>query len=111
MDVDGTGNPWIRADIGINAGKIEKISRRPLEAATTIDATKLMVCPSFIDLHSHSDYSILHFNKAESSPNSSGSITCIMLRYEDTPDSVRCRFCIRFQQDINKINGLLTTDH
>src|ERR1051326_5659784 len=37
--------------IGIRAGKIVAISNSPLRAATTIDASKLVVAPGFIDLH------------------------------------------------------------
>lgn len=57
--IDGTGNPWFKADIGITKGKITKIGLiEPSEKTKVIDATKLIVSPGFIDIHSHSDYSI-----------------------------------------------------
>jgi len=57
--IDGTGNPWFKADIGITKGKITKIgSIEPSEKTKVIDATGLIVSPGFIDIHSHSDYSI-----------------------------------------------------
>lgn len=59
MLIDGTGNPGYRADVGINAGKIAKIGR--LTEATTNQAFDLngkIVCPGFIDIHSHNDFSI-----------------------------------------------------
>jgi N-acyl-D-amino-acid deacylase len=66
--IDGSGNPWFKANIGIKDGKIAKINRLPLnETAKTIDAEGLVVCPGFFDLHSHSDFSIMIHNKAESS--------------------------------------------
>jgi len=54
--IDGTGNPWFRADIGIKDGKIAKIGRLDQESArTTIDAKGSTLCPGFIDMHSHDD--------------------------------------------------------
>jgi N-acyl-D-amino-acid deacylase len=66
MVVDGTGNPWFRADIGIKDGRIARLSRTPLKGADrVIDARGLLVCPGFINLHSHSDATILSHNNAE----------------------------------------------
>jgi len=64
--LDGTGNPWFKADLGIRDGKIAEISRFPLKLAErVIDAKGLIVCPGFVNLHSHSDFSILSHNNAE----------------------------------------------
>jgi len=64
--LDGTGNPWFKADIGIAHGRIVKISPLRLkQAEKTIDADGLIVCPGFINIHSHSDSTILSHNKAE----------------------------------------------
>ncbi len=40
-------------NIGILNGKIARISREPLEGNETIDATGQIVCPGFVDIHSH----------------------------------------------------------
>ena len=57
--IDGAGNPWYRADIGITAGKISKIGAlQNFDPKEKIDATDLVVCPGFIDMHSHSDAAI-----------------------------------------------------
>lgn len=54
--IDGSGNPWFRADIGIKDGKIAKIGLlKDEEAKERIDAGGLTVSPGFIDLHCHSD--------------------------------------------------------
>ncbi|HEY7290680.1 MAG TPA: D-aminoacylase [Vicinamibacterales bacterium] len=53
--VDGTGNPWRAADIGIRGGRIVDIGRLTnAQAARVIDASGLTVSPGFIDVHSHS---------------------------------------------------------
>ncbi len=54
--VNGTGNPWYRGDIGVDKGRIVEIGDLQTERAdTVIDAKRHMVCPGFIDTHSHSD--------------------------------------------------------
>ncbi|MHA1804604.1 MAG: N-acyl-D-amino-acid deacylase family protein [Promethearchaeota archaeon] len=59
--IDGTGNPWFYSDILIEDGKIKAIAPRiqNREAEQIIDASRLIVCPGFIDIHTHSDYTIL----------------------------------------------------
>src|SRR5262245_19007858 len=64
---DGTGNPSFHGDVGIKNGKIAALGKLPgRTAARTIDATGLVVCPGFIDMHNHSDESILSDGNAES---------------------------------------------
>ncbi|WP_031466452.1 amidohydrolase family protein [Sciscionella sediminilitoris] len=47
-----TGLDAVR-DVGVTGGKITAISTEPLAAARTIEAAGLVLCPGFIDLHSH----------------------------------------------------------
>ena len=55
--VDGTGNPWYLADIGIRGEKIARIGVIPVDkAASVIDAKGLVISPGFIDSHSHADF-------------------------------------------------------
>ena len=54
--LDGTGNPWFRGDIGISNDNIVRIG--DLSDNTTvkiIDAAEYVVCPGFIDMHTHCD--------------------------------------------------------
>ena len=55
--IDGAGNPWYWGEIGIENGKITKIAPKIKDdAKKVIDANRMIVCPGFIDIHSHSDY-------------------------------------------------------
>jgi N-acyl-D-amino-acid deacylase len=52
--VDGSGNPWFRADLGIKDGRITRIGRiDPSQSGKTIDAKGQIVAPGFIDVHTH----------------------------------------------------------
>ena len=59
--LDGTGNPWYVADIGIKQGQITRIQKEihPQLARLIIDANGLTVSPGFIDTHSHDDVYLL----------------------------------------------------
>ena len=52
--LDGTGNPWYRADIGITGDRIRAMGQLTnATAKTVIDAGDKYVTPGFIDVHSH----------------------------------------------------------
>jgi N-acyl-D-amino-acid deacylase len=52
--MDGTGNPWFPADVGIREGRIAAVGDLAGATATrTVDASGKLVLPGFIDLHSH----------------------------------------------------------
>src|SRR5437899_1544772 len=52
--LDGAGNPWLAADLGITGDRIVALGRLDdATAARTIDATGLTITPGFIDVHSH----------------------------------------------------------
>jgi len=65
--INGDGTPAVTADIGIRDGKIAIIGNlRAAPARQRIDASGLTVVPGFIDMHNHSDYTILVEPKSES---------------------------------------------
>jgi N-acyl-D-aspartate/D-glutamate deacylase len=65
--LDGEGTPAVRADVGIRGGRIATIGDLGTAAAARrIDASGLTVAPGFIDIHNHSDYTILVEPKSES---------------------------------------------
>jgi N-acyl-D-amino-acid deacylase len=55
--IDGTGAPARHADVGIRADRIERIASSipAAAAARVIDLHDRVLCPGFVDLHSHSD--------------------------------------------------------
>jgi N-acyl-D-amino-acid deacylase len=58
--IDGAGNPWFRADLGVARGRIAAVGRLPREPARrVIEADGLLVCPGFVDMHTHSDLQLL----------------------------------------------------
>ncbi|HYF84197.1 MAG TPA: D-aminoacylase [Clostridia bacterium] len=65
--MDGSGASSYIADIGIKNGYIKKISPGIEDLSTeVIDANGYIVCPGFIDIDSHSDFSFFTNPKAES---------------------------------------------
>ena len=52
--IDGSGNPWFRADIGVNDGRIVRIGRIGVtQGRQAIDAKGQILAPGFIDVHTH----------------------------------------------------------
>lgn len=64
---DGTGNPTYIGDIAIRDGRIAAMGMLAgRKAARTLDATGLVIAPGFIDIHNHSDNSIVIDGDAQS---------------------------------------------
>lgn len=65
--IDGTGAGAVKLDIAISDGKIvEMAPSLDLKSDEVIDASGLVVCPGFVDIHSHTDATITTNPKAES---------------------------------------------
>ncbi len=56
--VDGSGNPGVRADLGIAGGRIVEIAEK-VTAPREIDASGRIVAPGFVDMHTHYDPQVL----------------------------------------------------
>ncbi len=65
--IDGSGAPPFRGDIGVKDGRIEAVGDLSGEkAGKVIEGVGGYVTPGFIDIHSHSDFSVLIGPRAES---------------------------------------------
>jgi N-acyl-D-amino-acid deacylase len=65
--IDGCGNPWFWGDLAIQDGRVAAIAPAgTLQGRETIDARGRFVVPGFVDVHTHSDLSILVNRQAES---------------------------------------------
>ena len=66
MLVDGTASPAVRMDVAIEGDSIDDLRPRIESSATfEIDASGCIVCPGFIDIHTHSDLSLLSWPQAD----------------------------------------------
>jgi N-acyl-D-amino-acid deacylase len=64
---DGSGSAGVRADVAIDAGRIAAIGTQlPADARKRVDASGLAVAPGFIDIKTHSDFTLPINPKAES---------------------------------------------
>jgi len=63
---DGTGKPGFLADVGLKGDRISAVGQLgAARARRRIDARGLAVCPGFIDVHSHSEFSLLRGDDLE----------------------------------------------
>jgi N-acyl-D-amino-acid deacylase len=65
--MDGTGNPWYRADVAIRGDRIVAIGKLAgAKAKRVIDAKGLVVAPGFIDMLGQSETALLIDNRSQS---------------------------------------------
>ena len=65
--LDGCGNPWFGGDLAIQNGRIAAIAPAgTLRGKQTIDVAGHFVSPGFIDIHTHSDLSMMIDRRGES---------------------------------------------
>jgi N-acyl-D-amino-acid deacylase len=77
--LDGTGNPWLRGDIGIRGDRIAAVGRLTGTPATlVIDAADRVVTPGFIDVHSHALESITRGELRDARPLIAQGVTTVV---------------------------------
>ncbi len=57
--IDGTGAASMSGDLGIKDGQVVAMGEAPDTASREIDANGQVVCPGFVDIHTHYDAQIL----------------------------------------------------
>ncbi|MDP2883687.1 MAG: D-aminoacylase [Ignavibacteria bacterium] len=86
--IDGSGNPWYEADVGILDGRIVAIGRLDTgQSRLVLDARGMIVAPGFIDGHTHSEGGIRRIPTADNflfdgvtsivTGNCGGSVTAV----------------------------------
>ena len=66
--IDGSGAPGYRGDVGIRDGVIVALGVVTGDALRTLDATGRVVCPGFVDIHTHYDAQVLWDRQLSCSP-------------------------------------------
>lgn len=68
--IDGSNTPWYRADVAVKDGKTAAVGKlaghSDVSAAKVVDGHDKYLAPGFIDIHSHSDTTIMTYPRAES---------------------------------------------
>jgi N-acyl-D-aspartate/D-glutamate deacylase len=78
--LDGSGNPWISADVAITGDRIGAIGRLDRStAARSIDATGLYVAPGFIDTHTHDGPGLTTAALSAAQPQLAQGITTVFI--------------------------------
>lgn len=64
--VDGTGAPWVRGDVAVKGNRIAAVGRLArTRSKLVVDVQDNVLCPGFVDMHSHSDLFLLIDPRAE----------------------------------------------
>ena len=77
--MDGMGNPWVRADIGITGERIAAIGKLDGSGVRTIDARDQVLAPGFIDVHSHAGETLANQNLRAATPMIAQGVTTLVL--------------------------------
>jgi N-acyl-D-amino-acid deacylase len=77
--LDGSGNPWIRADVAIRGDRIVAVGRLGGAAARrSVDVGDRYVAPGFIDVHSHAAEGLVREELRQGQPLLAQGITTIV---------------------------------
>ncbi|HUR60001.1 MAG TPA: amidohydrolase family protein [Opitutaceae bacterium] len=78
--LDGTGTPWIAADVAISGDRIVAVGRLPnATAKQVVDARGLFVAPGFIDGHTHAGPALAQAKTASAEPLLQQGVTTVFV--------------------------------
>jgi N-acyl-D-amino-acid deacylase len=78
--LDGSGNPWYRADVGIRGERIAAVGDLSgARARRVIEASGLYVAPGFIDVHSHAGPGLAGAELSPAGPLLAQGITTVVV--------------------------------
>lgn len=78
--IDGTGNPWFYADIGISDDRIVWVGKSDdVSGNEVIDASGLYITPGFIDVHSHAGQGLSSESLSHGRPLLAQGVTTVMI--------------------------------
>jgi N-acyl-D-amino-acid deacylase len=67
--LDGAGNPWVKADVGVTGDRIRFVGNARdarVTARDTVDVAGLLITPGFVDMHSHAELETPHGKAGQS---------------------------------------------
>ncbi len=100
--IDGSGSPWFEGSVAVKNGKIVDVGRLGnATARQVIDAAGLVVAPGFIDLHSHSDFTLLVDGNAQSKIRQ--GVTTEILGESESAGPVQGPAVPEFDKDLEKL--------
>lgn len=78
--LDGSGNPWIRADVAVTDGEIAAVGNLSATTGDTVlDAKGLYVAPGFIDVHSHAAEGLTDESLSAAKPLLAQGVTSVVV--------------------------------
>ena len=110
--MDGTGNPWLRADIGIRGDRIAAIGRlAESRARRVVDAADRLVTPGFIDVHSHAAEGLSREPLRQAQPLLAQGVTTVVVNPDGGGPVDLAAQRSRFEADRLGVNVALLIGH
>ncbi|MCS4116044.1 N-acyl-D-aspartate/D-glutamate deacylase [Salinibacter ruber] len=78
--LDGSGNPWVRADLAVQDGEVAAVGElSEATADTVLNSEGLYVAPGFIDVHSHAGGGLTTESLSAARPQLAQGITTVVI--------------------------------